>query len=62
MCLPMMWKILTSQIKEEIYFLFEGCGLFHEEQKGCSKKTRGTDDLLYIDQHIQKDMKTSWKI
>ena len=36
-CLPMMWKILTVQIKEEIYNLLTSCGLFPEEQKGCRK-------------------------
>ena len=30
-CLPMMWKILTAQIKEEIYGSLTSCGLFPEE-------------------------------
>ena len=45
-CLPIMRKILTTQLKEEIYYCH---GQFPEEQKGCHKKAMGTDDLLYID-------------
>ena len=51
-CLPMMWKILTSQIKEEIYHLIISRGLFFEEQKRCGKRSRDTAESLYIDQHI----------
>ena len=45
-CLPMMWKILTAQIKEEIFYLLTSCGLFPDEQKGCCKGSRGTVDHL----------------
>ena len=51
-CLPMMWKILTAQIREEIYYSLISSGLFPDEQKGCRKGSRGTAELLYIDQHI----------
>ena len=34
MCLPVIWKILTAQIKEEIYYSLISCGLFPEEGKG----------------------------
>ena len=51
-CLPLMWKILTAQIREEIYFSLTSHRLFPEEQKGCRKGSRGTAELLYIDQHI----------
>ena len=47
-----MWKILTSQIREEIYDSLTSRGLFSEEQKGCGKESRGTGEQLYIDQHI----------
>ena len=56
-----MWKILAAQIKEEIYHLLTSCGLFPEEQKGCCKGSRGTGDLLYIDQHVLNESKTRWK-
>ena len=36
-CLPMMWKILTAQIREKIYYLLTSRGLFPDEQKGCCK-------------------------
>ena len=53
-----MWKILTRQIREEISYLLVFYGLFPEEQKEYHEKTRGTDDLPYIDQHILKEVKT----
>ena len=30
-----MWKILTAQVKEEIYDSLTICGLFPQEKKGC---------------------------
>ena len=36
-CLPMMWKIFTAQIREEIYYLLIRRGLFPEEHKECHK-------------------------
>ena len=36
-CLRMILKILTVQIKEEIYYSLTSRGLFPEEQKGCRK-------------------------
>ena len=56
-CLPVMWKILTAQIREKIYYSLTRRGLFPDEQKGCRKGSRGTAELLYIDQHIQIDSK-----
>ena len=32
-CLSMIWKIVSAQIREEIYYSLEFCGLFLEEQK-----------------------------
>ena len=55
--LPMLWKILTEQIREEIYYLLTSRRLFPDERKGCSKGSRGTGDLLYIDQHILDESK-----
>ena len=56
-CLPMMWKISTAQIREEIYYSLTSRGLFPEEQKGCRKGFRGTAELLYRDQHILNESK-----
>ena len=49
-----MWKIL---IREEAYHSLVRFGLFPEEQKGCLWKTKGTNDQLYINQHILKKKK-----
>ena len=57
-CLSMMWKILTTQIMEEIYYSLTNCGLLPDKQKGCCKGSRDTADLLYIDQHILNESKT----
>ena len=51
----MMWKILTAQIREEIYFSLP------EEQKKCCKGSRGTGELLYIDQRILSESKARRK-
>ena len=53
-CLPMMWKILTAQVREAINDSLISCRLFPEEQKGCLKGA----DLFYTDQHILKENKT----
>ena len=50
-------KILTAQIREEIYNLLISRGLFLEEQKGYRKGTRSIGQLLYIDQHILNERK-----
>ena len=60
-CLTIMWKLLRVQIREEIYYSLTSRGLFPEEQKGCQKGSRGTVELLYIDQHILNESKTRWK-
>ena len=33
-----MWKILTAQIREEIYYTSDNRGLFPEEQKDVAKE------------------------
>ena len=38
MCIPLMWKILTAQIREEIYDSLTSHGFFPKEEKGCCKK------------------------
>ena len=60
-CLSMKWKILTAQIREKIYNSLTSRGLFPDEQKGCRKGSRGTVELLYIDQHILNESKTRRK-
>ena len=60
-CLLMMWKILTAQIREKIYYSLTSRRLFPDEQKGCCKGSRGTAELLCIDQHILNESKTRRK-
>ena len=60
-CLPMMWKISTARIREEIHYSFTSHGLFPEEQKGCRKRSRGTAELFYIVEHILNESKTRRK-
>ena len=56
----MMRKILLAQIKEEIYYSPERHGMFPVEEKAFQKRTRGTGDLLIIDQHNLKAKKYSY--
>ena len=44
----MLGIILTAKTKEEIYNSLDNPDLFLDKQKGGSKRTRGTDALLYI--------------
>ena len=60
-CLPMIWKIITAQIKEEIYYSFVNRGSFPEGQTRCQRGSRGRCNLLHIDQHILKKTKTRKK-
>ena len=60
-CLSMMWKILTAQIREKIYYSLTSRGFFPDEQKGCRKGSRGTAELLFIDRHILNESKTRRK-
>ena len=60
-CLPMMWKILTAQIREKIYYSLTSRGLFPDEQKGYRKGSRSTTELLYIDHYILNESKTRRK-
>ena len=56
-CLPLMWKLLTGLIAEEMYEFLEEKDLLPQEQKSGRKKCRGTADQLYIDQMVLKEVK-----
>ena len=60
-CLPIMLKIQTAQIREKIYYSLRSRGLFPDEQKVCCKGSRGTAELLFIDQTILNESKTRRK-
>ena len=53
-CLPLMWKLLTGVIADQIYAHLDQEKLLPEEQKGCRKGSRETNDLLYIDRAVIK--------
>ena len=42
--LPLMWKLLTGVIADQIYAYLDQEKLLPEEQKGCRKVSRGTND------------------
>ena len=50
-CLPLMWKTLTSQIREDISYSLVCSGLFQEEQERCYMGTRGTGDTVHWSAH-----------
>ena len=56
-CLPLMWKLLTSMVAQNINSHLEEFHLIGHEQKGCRVKTRGTKDHLLRDKVILKDSK-----
>ena len=51
-CLPLMWKLLTGMISEDVYWFLNEMDLLPEVQKGARKGSRGTHDLLFIDKMI----------
>ena len=57
-CLPLMWKLLTGIIADQIYAHLDQEKLLPEEQKGYRKGSRGTNDLLYIDRTVIKEVKS----
>ena len=56
-CLPLMWKLLTGMIAEEMYNYLEQEKLLPVEQKGSKRGSRGTKHQLLIDKTIMKDCK-----
>ena len=60
-CLPLMWKLLTGVIGDKIYGHLDQQHVLPEEQKGCRKKSRGTNDLLYIDRAVIREVKSRKK-
>ena len=53
--LPMMRKLLTGVIAEDMYDYLEKGKLLSEEQKGCRQGSRGIKDQLFIDKTVLKD-------
>ena len=57
-CLPLLRKLLTCLIADQIYAHLDQEKLLPEEQKGRRKGSRGTNDLLYIDRAVIKEVKS----
>ena len=57
-CSPLMWKLLTGVIADQIYVHLDQEKLLPEEQEGCRKGSRGTNDLLYIDRAVINEVKS----
>ena len=57
--LPMMWKLLTGIIAEEVYTYLERENPLPEEQKGCKRGSRGTKDQLLIAKTVLRACKKS---
>ena len=53
--------IQMGQIRLQVYNSLISRRIFPDEQKRCRKRTRGTRELLYIDQHILNESKTRRK-
>ena len=51
-----MWKLQTGVIAYQINAHLDQGKLLPEEQKECTKGSRGTNDLLYIDREVIKEV------
>ena len=60
-CLPLMWKLLSNVIPDQIYGHLDQQKLLPEAQKGCRKRSRGTNNLLYIDRVVIREIKSRKK-
>ena len=60
-CLPLVWKLLTGIVANEVYSFLQGHNLLPEEQKGCRHNSKGTADLLFLDKMILKEVKSRKK-
>jgi len=60
-CLPTTLKLLTGIVAKHVYGHLHSNGLLLDEQKGCTRKTPGTNDQLLIDgaEELQKKMNES---
>ena len=57
MCLPLLWKLLTGILAEELHEHLEQANILPWEQKGCRKGSRRTKDQLLTDKMTVKNCK-----
>ena len=55
---PLLRKLLTVVIADQIHEYLDKEKLLPEEQKGCRKGSRGSNNLLYIDRAVIKEVKS----
>ena len=60
-CSPLMWKLLTSVIAYQIYGHLDQQKLVPEKQTGCRERSRETNDLLYTDKAVIREVKSRKK-
>ena len=60
-CLPVMYKVLTAMISDNVYDHLCQNDMIPWEQKGCARLSRGTKDQLVIDKSVMKDCKNRKK-
>ena len=53
-----MWKLFLGVIADQIYGHLDQLKLLPEEQKRCRKRSRGTNDVLYIDRAVIREVKS----
>ena len=56
-----MWKLLSGVIADQIYGHLDLQTLLSEEQKGYRKRSRRTNDLIYIDGAVIREVKSRKK-
>ena len=54
-CLPLMWKLTTGILADNMYDYLVRERILPEEKKGCRKGRRGTKDQLLTGKSILKD-------
>ena len=57
-CLPVIWKIFTGILSDNIYEFLSRHDLLPWEQKGCGKGSRGTKDHLLLDRAVMQDSRS----
>ena len=60
-CLPVIWKLLTGIIAEDLYEFLDTENLLPDEQKGCRNVSQGTKHQLYIDKMVLNKVKSRKK-
>ena len=53
-----MWKLLLGVIADQIYGHLDQQKLLPVEQKGSRKRSKGTNDLLYINWAVIREVRT----